>query len=230
MPDPRWKHCHRCGLATSKSEPRCSGCGTVLCCANCGSPAHPAFRHCPDCGAALTPESAPSFQGRSAPDWIADLVSHDGATRQRAAEAVSAMEAAAEPAVAALIAGLDASQRWRRIAPAESLLQIGREPERAAAVLVDAMGNDPSPDVRRTAMGGLMKTGHKARSAVPALLDLLREGAAADRPDVPALAAEALGWIADASSKVIDALRTAVDATDPALRRAARAALKRLKA
>lgn len=169
------------------------------------------------------------WKGKRLSEWMDDLVGHDGAARTKACKAIKSLGDRAEPEIADLVAQLDAEERSQRLLSAEGLLQLGRDVDRAAAVIVDALRNDPSKDVRLTALGSILKNGPKAESAVPGLIEVLQAEPSADLNDLPCLAAQALESIGPKAKSARPALKQATTSTDAELSEAARKALKRIK-
>jgi len=244
----KWSHCTQCGQPLGEGAGACDGCGAAAHCPGCGAAAHcpgcGAAAHCPGCGAAIFPGMSycgacgarivgagvdwrrVTYDGRRLAEWVDDLVSHDGGERVRAAEVIDNLGPEADGAVEELLGGLELAERWERLMPAESLLQIGRHVERAAEVIVDAMCNDPSEDVRMTAFGGLCKNGPKALPAVPFLIQALETEYPDDFREVHELAAIALGAIGPEAREAIPALTQASHSYHSKPRKEAEKALK----
>lgn len=160
--------------------------------------------------------------------WLDDLVSHDGARREKARRALLDMGAALDSDVARLALAL--KEPHPEGLPAEALLQLGRHVDEAVRALLDGMTRDESPDVRRTHFGSLMKCGERAAPAVPALREILREAirGGALYPDVGVHAVRALGWIGPAAGDAVFELLDALKHRDHRLREAAAWSLGRL--
>lgn len=155
-------------------------------CAACGKPLVPGGSFCPSCG-------TKAGEAADVDALFEDLVSHDGAAREKALRAIEKLGPAAEPGVAKLAASLEIP--GAEGLPAEALLQLGRHADEAVRRILEGMTKEESLDIRRTNLGSLMKCGERAARAAPRLRDILREAlrGKAAYPDVAESATLALG-------------------------------------
>jgi RNA polymerase sigma factor (sigma-70 family) len=126
----------------------------------------------------------------------------DGAAAFAASE-LERLGKQAKPAVRKLTDALKHKDAQVRVNAASALEVIDGDADETIAALIDRLKNDPEREVRRTAAAALGAVGPKAKAAVPALRDALKDGGGGWW-----VAAAALGKIggADAVAGLTDAL------------------------
>jgi len=144
--------------------------------------------------------------------------------RLAAAEALGQIGALAENAVADLKKAVQDSEGLVRRAAITALGRIAQGGVDEARLAIEEALQSPRADIRLYAVDTIWRTGVPLKSAVPPLLQLLRDVQAETRR----AAAGALGRVRPAISEIVDALKVALTDKDASVREASASALGNL--
>jgi HEAT repeat protein len=160
------------------------------------------------------------------PALAQDLTHADVRVRLGAIYVLETLEKEAAPVAGELAAALKDTDPFVRWGAARALGKMAPEAANKAVPGLAGVAEDPSGDVRATALFALQRYGPAAKAAVPALTQALQRG----DPETRELAARALGAIGPEAGPAAPALAAALTASRPELRKAAAEALGRLGA
>jgi HEAT repeat protein len=152
---------------------------------------------------ALGPEAVPGF--------VKALTDANPATRAKAAEELGQIGPEAKPAIDPLVRTLADAEAGVRIKAAEAVLNIEPAHKSALPVLLESLKDEK---LRGTVVDVLGRQGVKVKAAVPALVDTLKDRAAAIRVK----AAEALALIEPGTTAAVPTLVELLKDADKAVR------------
>jgi HEAT repeat protein len=145
---------------------------------------------------------------RAVPALTLALKDKDELVRDEAAQALGFVGPAAKPALAALVEVIEEAKGKARLTAICAVAKIDGEHPGGMPTLIAALDDKKiEPEVRKLALNALIQIGPAARSAVPALIRVLKEP---DTPDTYESSVMALGRIgSDKAAR--DALRTIME-------------------